>query len=75
MPQMNSTTPAFLVRLISLAIILSAIATVSCVPQPIACEVMTLDRNETFEVLSRYGRSYFDTDCTTSVPKEVLVKG
>jgi hypothetical protein len=74
MPRMPSIPPSFLVRLI-VPIVLSAVAAVSCVPQPIACEVMTLDRTDTFEVLSHYGRSYFDTDCTTSVPKEVLVKG
>ena len=36
---------------------------------------MTLDHNEAYEVLSRYGRSYFNTDCESAVPKEVLVKG
>jgi hypothetical protein len=57
------------------AMILTAVATTSCTPHPVACEVMTLDRTDTFDVLSRYGRSSFDTDCATPVPKEVLVKG
>lgn len=60
---------------VGLCLFLAAVTAVSCGPQPIPCDVMTLDQREAFDVLSRYGRSYFDTDCLSEVPKEVLVKG
>jgi hypothetical protein len=36
---------------------------------------MTLDDSEPFRVVSRYGRSYFNTDCESAVPQEVLLSG
>lgn len=36
---------------------------------------MVLDQQERYEVISRYGRSYFSTDCRSAVPEEVLVRG
>jgi len=49
--------------------------TSSCMPMPTACEVMTLDKAEQYKVLSRYGRSYFRTDCESPVPQEILIEG
>lgn len=61
--------------LTAVAMVLAALATTSCAPEPVACQVMTLDRTDTFDVSSRYGRSYFGPDCANPVPKEVLVQG
>jgi|KBSMisStaDraftv2_1062788.scaffolds.fasta_scaffold112341_2 hypothetical protein len=53
----------------------SMLAMVSCMPMPTACEVVTLDKIEQYKVLSRYGRSYFSTDCESPVPQEILIEG
>ena len=47
----------------------------ACGPDPHPCEVITLDQVESLRVISRYGRSYLDTDCEQAIPREVIIPG
>jgi hypothetical protein len=56
-----------------LGTIVLALVAVDCVPQSISCEVITIDKTDTYDVLSRYGRSILGTDCPSRPPHEVRI--
>jgi hypothetical protein len=70
-----SRAPLTRLRLTLFSVVMSAvICTIACVPEPITCELFTLDHPEAYTVLSRYERSFFSTDCPSHSPQEVLIK-
>jgi hypothetical protein len=62
-------------RLIRRALVLEiGLATMACGQQRISCDVITLDRSDTYVVQSRYRNSWFDTECSIDAPRELLIK-
>ena len=55
-------------------IVLASAANSACIPRSYPCDLFTLDHAEAYAVVSRYGRSFFSTDCPSRTPREMVIK-